>query len=87
MSYHNVLEESSMKRKDIKVGVRVRYTADGAHLYNQVGTLMDAEPPLLWVKFDDDGYNNLLVPAEKLSVNEGTRCTACHYKALEVVTE
>lgn len=76
-----------MKRKDIKVGVRVRYVVDGAHLYNQVGTLMDAEPPLLWVKFDDDGYNNLPVHAEELCVDEDTRCTACHYKALEVVTE
>lgn len=76
-----------MKRKDIKVGVRVRSVADDARSYNQVGTLMDAAPPLLWVKFDDDKYNNLLVPAEELSVNEDTRCTACHYKALEVVTE
>lgn len=76
-----------MKLEDIKVGVRVRSVADGAHSYNQVGTLMDAEPPLLWVKFDDAKYNNLLVPAEELCVAEDTRCTACHYKALEVVTE
>ena len=76
-----------MKRKDIKVGVRVRSVADDARSYNQVGTLMDAEPPLLWVKFDDAEYNNMLVPAEELCVDEDTRCTACHYKALEVVTE
>ena len=44
-------------------------------------------PPLLWVKFDDAEYNNLLVPAEELCVDEDTHCTACHYKALEVVTE
>ena len=76
-----------MKLEDIKVGVRVRCTARDARSYNQVGTLMDSEPPLLWVKFDDDEYNNLLVPAEELSVGEATRCTACHYKSLEVVTE
>lgn len=76
-----------MKLEDIKVGVRVRCTADGARTYNQVGTLMDAEPPLLWVKFDDAKYNNTLVPAGELSVDEDTRCTACYYKALEVVTE
>ena len=76
-----------MKLEDIKVGVRVRSKANGAYSYNQVGTLMDAEPPLLWVKFDDAKYNNLLVPAEELYVDEATRCTACHYKALEVVTE
>ena len=74
-----------MKRKDIKVGVRVRSTARDAYTYNQAGTLMDAEPPLLWVKFDDDKYNNTLVPAEELSVDENTRCTACHYKELEVI--
>jgi len=76
-----------MKLEDIKLGVRVRCTADSARSYNQVGTLMDAEPPLLWVKFDDAKYNNTLVPAEELSVGEATRCTACHYKSLEVVTE
>lgn len=76
-----------MKLEDIKVGLRVRSAAVGAYSYNQVGTLMDAEPPLLWVKFDDAEYNNLLVPAEELYVDEATRCTACHYKALEVVTE
>lgn len=76
-----------MKLEDIKVGLRVRSTAVSAYSYNQVGTLMDAEPPLLWVKFDDAKYNNILVPAEELSVDEDTRCTACHYKALEVVTE
>lgn len=76
-----------MKRKDIKVGVRVRSVADGAHSYSRVGTLMDAEPPLLWVKFDDAKYNNTLVPAEELSFDEDTRCTACHYRSLEVVTE
>lgn len=76
-----------MKLEDIKVGVRVRSTAFGAYSYNQVGTLMDAEPPLLWVKFDDAKYNNMLVPAEELSVDEDTRCTCCRYKSLEVVTE
>ena len=76
-----------MKLEDIKVGLRVRSTAVGAHSYNQVGTLMDAETPLLWVKFDGEKYNNMLVPAEELCVDEDTRCTACHYKALEVVTE
>ena len=76
-----------MKLEDIKVGLRVRSTAVGAHSYNQVGTLMDAAPPLLWVKFDDVEYNNQLVPAEELCTDEDTRCTACHYKALEVVTE
>lgn len=76
-----------MKLEDIKVGVRVRSVADGAHSYNQVGTLMDAEPLLLWVKFDAAEYNNMLVPAEELCVDDDTRCTACHYKALEVVTE
>lgn len=76
-----------MKLEDIKVGVRVRCTAVGARSYNQVGTLMDTEPPLLWVKFDGAEYNNLLVPAEELCVDEATRCTAYHYKALEVVTE
>lgn len=76
-----------MKLEDIKVGLRVRSTAVGAHSYNQVGTLMDAIPPLLLVKFDDAGYNNLLVPAEELCVDEDTRCTACYYKALEVITE
>lgn len=76
-----------MKLEDIKVGLRVRSTVVGAHSYNQIGTLMDAEPPLLWVKFDDAKYNNTLVPAEELCVDEDTRCTACHYKALEVVTE
>lgn len=76
-----------MKLEDIKVGVRVRCTADSTRAYNQVGTLMDAEPPLLWVKFDGAEYNNMLVPAEELSVNEDTRCTVCFYKALEVVTE
>lgn len=76
-----------MKLEDIKVGVRVRSTAVGAYSYNQVGTLMDAEPPLLWVKFDDAKYNNLLVPAEELCVDEATHCTACHYESLEVITE
>jgi hypothetical protein len=78
-----------MKLEDIKVGVRVRCTAmtPFSKTYNQVGTLMDAKPPLLWVKFDDAKYNNTLVPAEELSVDEDTRCTACYYKALEVVTE
>lgn len=76
-----------MNQEDIKVGVRVRSVADGGHSYNQVGTLMDVESPLLWVKFDDAKYNNTLVPAEELSVDEDTRCTACHYKSLEVVTE
>ena len=76
-----------MKLEDIKVGVRVRCTAYSARAYNQVGTLMDVEYPLLWVKFDDDEYNNKLVPAEELSVDEDTRCTVCFYKALEVVTE
>ena len=74
-----------MKLEDIKVGVRVRCTARDARSYNQVGTLIDSEPPLLWVKFDDDEYNNLLVPAEELSVGEATRCTAYHYKSLEVI--
>ena len=76
-----------MKLEDIKVDVRVRCTSDSAISYNQVGTLMDATPPLLWVKFDDAKYNNLLVPAEELCVDEATRCTACHYKALEVIAE
>ena len=76
-----------MKRKDIKVGVRVRSTVVDAYSYNQVGTLMDAEPPLLWVKFDAVKYNNMLVPAEELCVDEDTRCRACHYESLEVVTE
>lgn len=76
-----------MKLEDIKVGLRVRSTVVGAHSYNQIGTLMDAEPPLLWVKFDDAKYNNMLVPAEELCVDEDTRCTSCYYKSLEVVTE
>lgn len=76
-----------MKLEDIKVGVRVRCTVDSARAYNQVGTLMDAEPPLLWVKFDDAKYNNTLVPVEELSVDEATRCTAYYYKALEVIAE
>ena len=76
-----------MKLEDIKVGVRVRCIADSAISYNQVGTLMDAAPPLLWVKFDDAKYNNMLVPAEELCVDEATRCTACHYEALEVIAE
>lgn len=76
-----------MKLEDIKVGLRVRSTEVYAYSYNQVGTLMDAEPPLLWVKFDDAKYNNMLVPAEELCVDEDTRCTACHYKSLEVITE
>lgn len=76
-----------MKLKNIKVGLRVRSTVADAYSYNQVGTLMDAEPPLLWVKFDDAKYNNMLVPAEELCVDEDTRCTACHYKSLEVITE
>lgn len=76
-----------MKCEDIKVGLRVRSTASRAYSYNQVGTLMDAEPPLLWVKFDDAKYNNLLVPAEELNIDADTHCTACHYKSLEVVTE
>lgn len=76
-----------MKLEDIKVGLRVRCTVVGAQSYNQVGTLMDAEPPLLWVKFDDAKYNNMLVPAEELCVDEATRCTACHHKSLEVITE
>lgn len=76
-----------MKLEDIKVDLRVRSTAVGAHSYSQIGTLMDAESPLLWVKFDDVEYNNMLVPAEELCVDEDTRCTACYYKALEVVTE
>lgn len=76
-----------MKLEDIKVGVRVRCTARDARSYNQVGTLMDDEPPLLWVKFYDAKYNNMLVPAEELCVDEDTRCKVCHYKALEVVTE
>ena len=76
-----------MKLEDIKVGLRVRSTAVGKYSYNQVGTLMDDKPPLLWVKFDDAEYNNMLVPAEELCVDEDTRCTACHYQALEVVTE
>ena len=76
-----------MKLEDIKVGLRVRSTVRDAYSYNQVGTLMDAVPPLLWVKFDDAEYNNLLVPADDLCVDEDTRCTACYYKALEVVTE
>ena len=76
-----------MKLEDIKVGLRVRSTARYAYSYNQVGTLMDAGHPLLWVKFDDAKYNNMLVPAEELCVDEATRCTACHYKVLEVVTE
>ena len=76
-----------MKLEDIKVGLRVRSTVVDAYSYNQVGTLMDAEPPLLWVQFDAVKYNNTLVPAEELCVDEDTRCTACHYKSLEVVTE
>ena len=76
-----------MKLEDIKVGVRVRCTADSASSYNQVGTLMDAAQPLLWVKFDDAKYNSTLVPAEELCVDEDTRCTAYHYKALEVIAE
>ena len=76
-----------MKLEDIKVGLRVRSTVRDAYSYNQVGTLMDDEPPLLWVKFDDAKYNNMLVPAEALCVDEATRCTACHYKALEVIAE
>ena len=76
-----------MKLEDIKVGLRVRSAVVDSYSYNQIGTLMDAEPPLLWVKFDDAKYNIILVPAEELCVDEDTRCTACHYKALEVVTE
>ena len=34
-----------MNKEDIKVGVRVRSTAEEAYSYNQVGTLMDAAPP------------------------------------------
>ena len=66
-----------MKLEDIKVGLRVRSIGGDTYLYNQIGTLMDAEPPLLWVKFDVAKYNNTLVPAEELCVNEDTRCTAC----------
>lgn len=76
-----------MKLEDIKGGLRVRSEVVDAYSYNQIGTIMDAKPPLLWVKFDDAKYNNMLVPAEELCVDEDTRCTACHYKSLGVVTE
>lgn len=76
-----------MKLEDIKVGLRVRSTVVDDYSCNQIGTLMDAKPPLLWVKFDDAKYNNMLVPAKDLCVDEATYCTACHYKSLEVVTE
>ena len=74
-----------MKREDIKVGVRVRSLREADNSYGQVGVIMDNVLPLLWVKFDDDEYNNILVPSAELGTDVDTRCKACYYKLLEVI--
>lgn len=65
----------------LKVGQRVRDNCTITKSTGQVGTVVDEDTYLVWVKFDNDQYNN----ATAFELDGQPRCTACIVKYLEPI--